>query len=307
MRRTGKVIKGVSGLVSAVKGLDLNGFMEGLKDIQQGLAGAAGVTRLVKATYNGVTSLNKSGQIFMDCLKEGLSFSRKCSWYPALRGADALIRDGQLAKLRKLICEAPCRRDPAFQWGICQRLGDIASNPMWDAEMRRSAIAFLGEIYQNDAAWGDQPTVKQWVLNILMQLSSFHLDDMQYAETLLQELRVKGDTSKQSLYRACQEEGPGSHPFKVALPALGSPSLLDRVQNRLDVEGNLRLLRRQRFKERGSAVYIPPQAKASIQAPDSARFPLMETVKEFVVNDQQRVFLVLGESGSGKSTFNREF
>jgi len=114
-----------------------------------------------------------------------------------------------------------------------------------------------------------------------------------------------GDGNKQALYRACQEDGPGFYPLKIALPPLGSPSLLDRVQNRLDVEGNLRVMRRQRFKERGNAVYIPPQAKASLQAPDASRFPLMETVKKFVAGDQQ-VFLLLGDSGAGKSTFNRE-
>jgi len=73
----------------------------------------------------------------------------------------------------------------------------------------------------------------------------------------------------------------------------------------MDVEGNLRVLRRQQFKERGNSVYIPPQAKASLQAPDVSRFPLMETVKDFLISDQQ-VFLLLGDSGSGKSTFNRE-
>jgi len=125
------------------------------------------------------------------------------------------------------------------------------------------------------------------------------------AEILIHELEENGDSKKQALYRACQEADTCFYPLKIALPALGSPSLLDRVQNRLDVEGSLRSLRRQRFKERGNSVYIPPQAKASLQAPDGSRFPLMETVKDFVASDQQ-VFLLLGDSGSGKSTFNRE-
>jgi hypothetical protein len=172
LRRTGKVAKGVSGLVSAVKGLDLDGFVDGLKDIQQGLAGASEVIQTVKSAFDGVASLADGGQGFMECLKEGLSFNRKCAWYPALRGADTLIRDGQLASFRTLVCEAPCRRDPAFQWGVCQRLGEMVVNSLWDADTRRGAVAFLLEIYQNDAVWGDQATVKRWVLNILMQISS---------------------------------------------------------------------------------------------------------------------------------------
>jgi len=151
MRRTGRVIQGVSGLASAVKSLDLIKFIEGLRDIQKGFAGVSKTVRVVKTAYDGVTSQVDGGKDFMDCLKEGFSFERKRDWYSALRGADALIRDGELATFRRLVCEVPFRCDPAFQWGVCQRLGEIAANPMWDADVRQSAILFLGEIYQNDA------------------------------------------------------------------------------------------------------------------------------------------------------------
>jgi hypothetical protein len=173
MRRTGKMIQGVSGLVSGVKGLDLVKFMEGLENIQKGASGASSkVVGAVKSAYDKVTSLVAGGQRFRDSLKEGLSFERKRDWYSALRGAEILIRDGELATFRKLVCQAPCRLDPAFQWGVCQRLGEMAANPKWDAVTRQSAIAFLGEIYRNDEMWGRRTSVKQWVLNILMQLSS---------------------------------------------------------------------------------------------------------------------------------------
>jgi len=124
-------------------------------------------------------------------------------------------------------------------------------------------------------------------------------------DSTLQELGKSGDATKQALYRACREEGAGSQPLKITLPSIATPSLLDRVQERLDVEGALRQLRKQRLKERGNAVYIPPQAKASLQAPDESQFPLMEAVKK-CLSIKSEVFLVLGDSGSGKSTFNRE-
>ncbi|KAK3819959.1 MAG: hypothetical protein J3Q66DRAFT_439048 [Benniella sp.] len=305
LRRTGRVIQGISGLVSAVKSVDLNGFVEGLKDIQQGLAGASEIVQTVKDAYDGATSLAQGGQGFFACLQEGFSFKRKCAWYSALRGADTLIKDGQLAGFRKLVCEAPCRRDAAFQWGVCQRLGEVAANPMWDTETRQSAIVFLAEIYRNDVVWGHQASVKHWILNIIMQLSSLPGREMEFAETQLQDLRRNGNESKQALYRECRENGHGSHSLKTALPQIGSPSLLDRVQERPDVEGTLRQLRRQRLRYRGNAVYIQPQAKASLQASDDARSPLMEKVDEFLAGDQM-VFLLLGDSGAGKSTFNRE-
>jgi len=75
------------------------------------------------------------------------------------------------------------------------------------------------------------------------------------------------------------------------------------VQNKPDVEGTLRQLRKQRLKERINGVYIPSQAKASVQASDDDRFFLMEKVQEFLEGDQ-KVFLLLGDSGAGKSIFN---
>jgi hypothetical protein len=172
LRRTGNVIQGVLGLVSAVKGLDLNGFIKGLGDIQQGMAGVIDVYKLVNTAYKDATSLANSGKDFLDCLKDSFSLEYKRAWYPALRGTDILIRNGQLVKFKNLVCEAPCRYDPAFQWGICQRLGEIAANPLWDANTRRGAVAFLGEIYCNDVEWGRQVDVKQWILSILMRISS---------------------------------------------------------------------------------------------------------------------------------------
>ncbi|KAK3823242.1 MAG: WD40-repeat-containing domain protein [Benniella sp.] len=309
IRRTGKVISGVSGLVSAVKGVDLNQFIEGLKDIQKGLAGMSKVAGIISTAYNDVAALTQGGQGFLDSLKEGFSFEHKRDWYSALRGADALIETGELVTFRDLVCNAPCRLDPAFQWGVCQRLGEIAGNPTWDSDTRQDAIAFLGEIYRNDGMWGQHVSVKQLILNILMQLSTSSGTTLQIHATvagkLLQELETVEDDKKKTLYRVCRENGPIFYPTRIIKTEMGSPSLLDRVQNRSDVEGNMRLLRKQRIKERGNAVYIPPQAKASLQAADDTRFLLMEKVKEFI-DSNQTVFLILGDSGAGKSTFSRE-
>ncbi|KAG0226493.1 hypothetical protein BGX31_007277 [Mortierella sp. GBA43] len=169
MGRSGKVFQGVAGLVSAAKGLDLNKFIEGLEHMQEG---TSNIVDVVQSAYKNVTSLAESGQGFLDCLKDGLSFDCKRDWYSALRGADALIREGKFASFRMLVCGAPCRLDAAFQWGVCQRLGEISSDPRWDAPTRRGAIDFLGEMYKNDDMWGQQSDIKQWILNVLMQMTT---------------------------------------------------------------------------------------------------------------------------------------
>ncbi|KAF9342667.1 hypothetical protein BGX34_007840, partial [Mortierella sp. NVP85] len=198
-------------------------------------------------------SLKESGQGLLDILKEGCNFERKRDWYAALRAADVLIRDGEFATFKELVWKAPCRRDPAFQWGVCQRLGKVASNPMWDSHTREHAIVFLRDMYKNDEVWGEQASVKQWILSILKQLSTSSGDGSQFATTvaamILQELGMNGGVNKRELYKVCQETGI-TYPLKVALPQLGLSSLLDRVQNRPDVEGNIRLMKKRRTQER---------------------------------------------------------
>ncbi|KAG0198231.1 hypothetical protein BGX33_012490, partial [Mortierella sp. NVP41] len=57
--------------------------------------------------------------------------------------------------------------------------------------------------------------------------------------------------------------------------------------------------------ERMIEVYIPLQAKASLQEPDDKLFPLKDKVQEFLLSPR-KVLLLLGDSGGGKSTFLRE-
>ncbi len=82
LRRTGKVLEGVFGLASAVKGLDINEFIKGIGDIHKGVAGAAGIVQTVTDAYEGWMSMIESGQNFSECIKEGFSFIRKSTWYP---------------------------------------------------------------------------------------------------------------------------------------------------------------------------------------------------------------------------------
>ncbi|KAF9362702.1 hypothetical protein BGX34_005659, partial [Mortierella sp. NVP85] len=173
MRHTGKVIQGIPALTNVKSDLDITKFIHALEGIQQKeVLGAFNGVGAVTSTCDGLTSFAESDQNLLESLKESFSFDCKRDWYAALRGADILIRDGEHATFKRLVCEAPCRRDPAFLWGVCQRLGEMASNPIWNESIRQSAVAFLGEIYMDDEAWGRHAIVKQWILNILMQLFS---------------------------------------------------------------------------------------------------------------------------------------
>ncbi|KAG0285726.1 hypothetical protein BGZ96_010056 [Linnemannia gamsii] len=86
------------------------------------------------------------------------------------------------------------------------------------------------------------------------------------------------------------------------LPVLASNGLTDLAT--YGAENTLKALKVRRLEEYRQPVYIPPMAKASLQAKGEDFFPLMAKVQEFLDSERQ-VMLILGDSGAGKSTFNR--
>ena len=112
----------VDGLVkvTSVMKLDLGSVLDGLEKLQEIAVSAIGIAATV---YEGVGSLRESGRGVLESLKEGLGSGRKRLWYPAVRAAYAFVQAGQLKDLKQLIFDAPCRRDPLFQWGYLPALG----------------------------------------------------------------------------------------------------------------------------------------------------------------------------------------
>ncbi|KAF9094660.1 hypothetical protein BGX27_001401, partial [Mortierella sp. AM989] len=303
VRRTGKVVKGISDIVSAMKAVDLDRFTKGVHEIQEGLMSAGEAIVMVNDAYKNAMALAESGQGFFQSLKESLSFSRKRIWYPALRVLDALLLEGRLPEFEKLIRTASCRFELAFQWGACQRLGELAANPLWDIDTRQGAVSLLGELYKDDVKWGRQINVKQWILHILNRLAvSPESAVAGHVKTQLKDLETVGDSNKRSFYRACVEEAPGPYILEFTLSSLRGSRLVDYVQNKPDVESSLRQLKRERLRERGGDVYISPRAKLHAGAKED--FDLTLKVHEFLESDK-KVFLLRGDSGAGKSTFNR--
>ncbi|KAG0204363.1 WD_REPEATS_REGION domain-containing protein, partial [Mortierella sp. NVP41] len=96
-----------------------------------------------------------------------------------------------------------------------------------------------------------------------------------------------------------------SHPVTPPVAQSGSTHVKDssaRILTVSDIEYDLHKLRDRRLEERENVLYIPPQAKPSLQSPDDTLFPLMENALEFLASPRQ-VLLLLGDSGGGKSTF----
>ncbi|KAF9946939.1 hypothetical protein BGZ72_011007 [Mortierella alpina] len=303
-RKAGRIFNSAFQLVSAVKALDVNLFIEVLCTLQTGLGEIYNVVVNVKNAYEEVKSLYGNGRELKDALKD-VSFSSKRTWYTALRGADTLLWNGQLVEFKRLVCDAPCRRSLAFQWGVGLRLGNLAVDSQWDDKSRRGAVAFLGHMYRDDQYWGNHVPVKQLILDILMQLSKSSMSVTQAAaEALLKEFKNDGNSAKRAMCLSCQESGSSPHPLMAVMSPPSSSALLDRAQGKLDLEADLKRLKLACQQRHVDVVYIAPKAKSSLQASDADLFDLKEKADDFLANEKQKVLLLLGESGVGKSTFN---
>ncbi|KAF9538202.1 hypothetical protein EC957_007098 [Mortierella hygrophila] len=276
--------------VSATFKLDLEAVLEGLGKLQETLES---VVEVAGSVCNAACSLMESGRGTLESMREGFGSGQKRPWYAAVRAAYAFAQAGQLKDLNAFIYEAPCRRDPLFQWGTCQLLGEIASENIWDTDVRLQAIALLGELYRNDLLWGQDESVKTWMLNIIRQLGTT-ADQVISASALalLKDLNQDQDTAIRLPY-----------PLRNRLPLPASSPTLARVQSIPPLEYDLHKHKVFRL-EQSPSLYVKSFAKASMRAKDEDTFPLLEKVQEFMASEHQ-VMLILGDSGSGKSTFNR--
>ncbi|KAF9129678.1 hypothetical protein BGW39_003904 [Mortierella sp. 14UC] len=301
LRQAGRITMGLLGVSSVCK-LDLGEFKDGVDHLYKV---AGDVHEVASKVINGVQSLLQSGQDIATSVKGGILSGGRQIWYSALCEAQERIRNGQLAEFNRLVFEAPCRRDTEFQWGVCQLLGEIAVDAHWDITTRQHVIDLLAELYKDDFTWTAKNDVHVWILQIIRQIASLpDLPLSSHAHSVLQGLKKKGNIAKQTVYRNVLEGPINPYPLQThPFPTPASSMLLARVQAVLDVEYDIHRMRTQRLREQENTLYIPPQAKLTLQASNDTLFPLMKHAQDFLSNPG-RVLLLLGDSGGGKSTFN---
>ncbi|GJJ71201.1 hypothetical protein EMPS_03551 [Entomortierella parvispora] len=307
----------VGGLVkvSGVIQLDFQGFFGGLKEIQQEVSDICDT--LSSGWEDGQSLLENSKEMYKD-LKIGLGLSKPKMWYVALRGAERLVRYGQLADLNQLVSTAPCRTDPLFLWGICQLLGDIAIDSAWKKETRSQAITFLGEIFVSIADSETHRSVQNWVLTILKTVSEIPLVSSSPNYTDDEEIQNQATALGQKLKTEGNTILPFTYPLKTRLPDPKSSQLLRKINEEPDLDLVVARLRKYRMQEynqfyEDDSVFVDPLAKPNLQASEDRDnvVPLRDRVDDFLDRSQNNktsspVMLILGDSGSGKSRFNRK-
>ncbi|KAG9064371.1 hypothetical protein KI688_003559 [Linnemannia hyalina] len=289
--RYAKVAATGAGAVSSVFKLDPEGFLKGIESLQEIGAGVVGA---VSTGIEVVETLRIGAGEAMRASENKFDFMKKRSWYLALQGTALFIRQGRLSDFNLVVSQAPCRNNPNFQWGICRQVGEIAVDPLWDVLVRQQAVDFLGELYKGGSEWKPHVDVKRWILTVLIQI--LELSDVSVknrAVALLLGLKNGGI-----------DEWPGSFSLSRRLPLPSTSPLLAKVQEIPKLEYDLHVLKLMRIADYKQAVYINPMAKLNLQDTDDNLFPLMDKVRDFLASNTQ-VMLVLGDSGAGKSTFNR--
>ncbi|KAG0064172.1 hypothetical protein BGZ89_009311 [Linnemannia elongata] len=277
---------------ASVCNLDPANLFNSLDTLRQSTGQAYEVTKLI---LEGLEASQKGRFGAMQSLLHGLRRGAKHEWYLTLLAARTFVREGRLAEFNQTVYEAKCRDERDFQLGICQILGEIAMDVLWDPLTRQHAVDFLGALYTTPPGWKQHMAVKQWVHAIFAQLLKLpDADIKEHTLVILQDLSLKG----------ADISAIASYPLKCRLPLPESSPLLTRAQRIQYPEYELRKVRLQRLEEASQRIYIPPMAKANLQASDKDLFLLMEKVQEFFSSERQ-VMLILGDSGAGKSTFNK--
>ncbi|KAF9326731.1 hypothetical protein BGZ91_001802, partial [Linnemannia elongata] len=293
LRFAGGVTMATLGVASICK-LDPTNLFNSLDTLRQAAGQSYEVTKTVleakEASQKGCSGA-------MQSLLKGIRAGTRREWYLTLLAGRIFVCDGRLADFKRTVHEARCRNERSFQMGVCQILAEVAVDPRWDQVTQRHAVDFLGALYNSSGSWKPHPDVKQLILVILTQISGLSgalaSAAKEHATSVLQVLNYDGVAIDSS-----------SYPLTSRLPRPDFFPLLIRAQKIPDVERALYMMMKQRLEEAQLPLYISPMAKANLQASDGEVFPLMENVQEFLASDRQ-VMLILGDSGSGKTTFNR--
>ncbi|KAG0368530.1 WD_REPEATS_REGION domain-containing protein, partial [Mortierella sp. AD032] len=290
LRHADSIAVGVSAAACVFK-LDPMNALAAVENLQQ-VAGNA--IDIIKLKMDAAPALHATAESAAQAGGSVYWSEKKEAWFWTLQTAYVFVRQGRLVEFNKLVCDAGCRFDINFQYGVCQLLGEIAANQLWNIASRRSAIDFLGELYKVGAGQIKGIKIQKCVESILSRVSRMSWPDVsEHASSILANLQDEiADTET-------------DHPLHACLPQPRSFPLLDRVVNIPEVEYDLDRMRFQRLRQHLLPVFIPLRAKATLKTSDTDFFPLMQRVQEFLDSDRQ-VFLLLGDSGSGKSLFCRQ-
>ncbi|CAG8756923.1 20679_t:CDS:2, partial [Cetraspora pellucida] len=152
----GKVLLDIPKLAGAIKNIDPGKLPDVFKDLSEGFEGIISMAVELVDFQSAKKSVND--------IKQSFSWEIQREWYWALRFTDLFIQSHKFASLEQFIYKIPCRQNDKFLWGMCVRLEQSAANSDLDIDVRKGAIDFLNNVYQNEDFWGIHPKLNEWIL-----------------------------------------------------------------------------------------------------------------------------------------------
>lgn len=303
---------------------------------------SGGLVSLKKAVFNlDPSALVSAFKLFNEAVKHA---GPRRIWYDGLRYAELLLEADNFKGFEFFIRNANCRTDEFFMFGVTQQLRQVAHRHA-DLTIRQQALSMLGQFFKEDSAWGKHTLVNEEILKILTEEAQSPEGVIRkVAVTILQQLKKEGQSHQRKLLDALpefsklatrqtkpprrfstklirmvqQEFASMTSPLVLMSSGLlGSPTaagsmpVLLRMPSSLDPDRTLMAKIKQRQTavledkalQKDLEIYIPVRG-AYYRSQERDAFDLEIRVQEFL-QSSQRVLLLLGTAGSGKSTFNR--
>ncbi|WP_284271216.1 NACHT domain-containing protein [Mycoavidus cysteinexigens] len=299
---------GILKLASAVKNCDVGKLLESFDHFEDTFAGVLEVANTIGSSSGlkeAINSVKEASASFDELKADCQDRSRQKGWYAALQCLDMLIGTKEWVKFEAFVRQSAYRQNADFLQGICQRLERIICTQE-DETIQKQAIQFLQSLQQDTTLWmnekaGAQALFKQGSAKV-KQKAQTTLEQLERRATQLESNDIDvswgwGSVSQSDLSTQLLDAA------RAKLKKLLLQKLLGNLQDNIQKLKSTYLEGLQQDKEIKDALtnYVAPEG---ILLNDTGRFDLKSKVQDFL-NSDKKTLLLLGDAGSGKSTFNR--
>lgn len=328
-RRSSSVILGATNLAHVVQTFDPRKLLNAFDHFSEAFSGASETVKRLAELADEMNDFGVTVLATGTAIRDRLTKNKQQRWYAALQFLDTCLEEGQLVPFEQFARHSLYSRNEAFLLGLCQRLEQIARIQTEDTT-QAAALQFLGDVAQNKSRqWGQYERVQQAVHHALGRLAKTQtLSERMQAQVralleqlppMLQQAKTAHDidhyvvpvwdpawqqVGTQLLQRARGDDRLLTQSQSVMLQSSKAPlAFLGLEKDILALEAHYaKELEEVDEVKDALAMYVAPQGKLTIDA--SEHFDLERKVSAFLASEK-KVFLLLGEAGSGKSTFNR--